>query len=198
MNRATGRLPTSLVTAMAKALDRLGFTPNTLTVLGFCGSAAAALLLAAGHPLTASAVFLAASSLDMMDGTLARLQRKATVFGALLDSTLDRYSEAAMLAGLAYYRAVRTELDVATLLLILAALVGSIMVSYVRARAEGLGLSGKTGIFQRPLRVVAVTAAVAIPPAMVPLLVLLAVGSHATVVHRVFSVWRQSKDRAAV
>jgi CDP-diacylglycerol--glycerol-3-phosphate 3-phosphatidyltransferase len=182
----------SLLAAVARGLDRLGFTPNTLTIVGFLGSALAAVILAAGYPLIACIIFLLSSAVDMLDGTLARIQGRITRFGALLDSTLDRYAEAALLSALAYHKYASSELGAPLLVAILACLVGSLMVSYIRARAEGLGLSGKTGIFQRPERVVALSAALAFPTLTLPLLVALGIGTHVTVAQRLVYVWRQS------
>lgn len=195
MDPAAGRPLGHLLKALARVLDSLGLTPNGLTVVGFLGSTAGALILAAGHPLPGAAVFLLASALDMMDGTLARLQGTTTRFGALLDSTLDRYSEVAILTGLVYYKLSRSELEPMLLILILSTLAGSLMVSYVRARAESLGLSGKTGIFQRPERVLALSIAIVLPSMTVPILATLALGTHITVVQRLIHCWRQTRDR---
>lgn len=193
MDPAAGRPLASLVLKLARGLNRLRISPNVLTIVGFSGTVASALVLALGYPIPAALLFLAASGLDMLDGTLARLQNKTTPFGALLDSTLDRYGEAVFLVALAYQRGNQGGLDLSQFMLLMATLAGSILVSYVRARAEGLGLSGKTGWFQRPERVILLAAAVAIAPLTVALLAILAVGTHLTVAQRILDIWRQTK-----
>lgn len=151
---------------------KMGITPNGITAAGFVGN-----LLALWFFLDAAQcwtdgprnpyvligwggfIILAASLFDMMDGRLARMGNMSSQFGALWDSTLDRYSELVTLFGISL---VFIEADwFWTGVITFAALVGSIMVSYVRARAEGLGIECKVGLMQRPERVV-VTAVAAI------------------------------------
>ncbi len=137
---------------VVRPLSRLGVTPNMLTVLGLAGNVAAAVLAADGRFLPAGALVLISSALDMFDGALARATGQATPFGSVFDATVDRVSEAAVLFGLLVYfsdRGGRTEE-----LLIFVAVVGSILVSYVRARAEIIGLTMKEGAFTRFERVV--------------------------------------------
>ena len=145
----------------------LHVTPNVVTVMGLIGNAIAACLFVqaaqrVGNDETSAysmvawggVAILLSGLLDMMDGRLARLGNLSSKFGALLDSSLDRYSELLTLSGIAllllrsgdnwFWAAVAT----------FAAIIGSVMVSYVRARAEGLGISCKVGLMQRPERVV--------------------------------------------
>lgn len=137
---------------MTRALQRLKITPNQVTVAGTVLTVAAAALVATNHLIIAGIVFLAAGSCDMLDGALARLSKQVTPFGAFLDSTLDRFSEGVMFAAIAYLLATQARtLDVA---LVALALVGSVMVSYTRARAESLGLECKVGLMSRPERVI--------------------------------------------
>ncbi len=144
-----------------RAMLRLGITPNVVTFVGFVGNVCATglfVVAATGveRPLTwlgwGGAVILFAGLFDMMDGRLARVGGLVSRFGAFWDSTLDRYSELLSLAGIVafFFSMGDTLWGVVTLL----ALVGSIMVSYVRARAEALGIECKVGIMQRPERVV--------------------------------------------
>jgi len=150
----------------------LHITPNVVTFLGFLGNLVALwLFIRAAQTFSVAEadayrligwggmVILAAGLFDMMDGRLARLSGKSTLFGALWDSTLDRYSELVTLFGicLVFIRADWFWMGVTTF----AAMVGSVMVSYVRARAEGLDIECKVGLMQRPERVV-VTAVMAI------------------------------------
>lgn len=162
-----------VINPLIKGMIRIGITPNIITLIGLLGNVAAMVLFlyAAQYledgqaPLAFSfigwggAVILFAGIFDMMDGRLARMGNMSSTFGALWDSTLDRYSELITLFGICIIliKAGWFWMGVITFL----AMVGSVMVSYVRARAEGLGIECKVGLMQRPERVV-VTAVVAI------------------------------------
>ncbi len=153
-----------VINPFVRLLIRCGVTPNMVTTIGLLGNiAAAGVLVWAGmhsspgnynYPLVAlaGALIIAFSLFDMLDGQVARLGGMASTFGAMYDSVLDRYCELFTLGGIAYYF-IQTGQTGASLITFLA-LVGSIMVSYVRARAEGLGLECKIGFMQRPERVV--------------------------------------------
>lgn len=162
-----------VINPLIKGMIRIGITPNIITTIGLLGNIAAmglflgsARCLEAGETQQAfsligwgGAVILFAGLFDMMDGRLARMGNMSSTFGALWDSTLDRYSELITLFGICIVliKAGWFWMGVVTFL----AMVGSVMVSYVRARAEGLGIECKVGLMQRPERVV-VTAVVAI------------------------------------
>lgn len=163
----------AVINPLIQAMVKVGITPNMVTAIGFLGNLGATALfvmaaLVAGRGDTAEAMemigwggatILFAGLFDMMDGRLARVSGKSSVFGALWDSTLDRYSEMVSLFGVSivflsfgwFWTGVVTY----------AAVLGSVMVSYVRARAEGLGIECKVGLLQRPERVV-ITALAAI------------------------------------
>lgn len=133
-------------------LSRLGISPNMLTLFGVLGNVGAGVLAASGEFWQAGVVMLAFSALDFLDGALARATGQATPFGSVFDSVLDRVSEAAVLFGLLWYfsdHGGRTEE-----LLLFVAVVSSILVSYVRARAEIIGLKMREGVFTRTERVV--------------------------------------------
>jgi len=134
---------------------------------------------------------LFAGSLDMLDGALARATNQASRFGALLDSTLDRYSELVLLGGLVLWSASRNALD--ELLLAFAALGGSLMVSYVKARAEGLGFSCEVGILTRPERVIILGLGL-LTGLVLPALAIIAVLANVTAVQRLIHVWWAAKD----
>ncbi|MBI2866296.1 MAG: CDP-alcohol phosphatidyltransferase family protein [Chloroflexi bacterium] len=174
----------------ARLLSRLGATPNQITVSGLLLSAGAGALLALGQFPWAGALLLVAGALDLLDGALARLSGQATPFGAVLDSTVDRASEALVLGGLlAFYG--RTG-PYYLVLLVFSFLVGSFLVSYVRARAEAAGLKGETGVLPRGERVVLL--ALALFLGIVPwVLGLLTVLAFVTVLQRLALVWRQSR-----
>lgn len=141
----------------ARGLHALGLTPNSVTLLGFAVSLGAAALVGGGFLLAGGAVFLAGSVLDLLDGALARLTGRATRFGALLDSVMDRLGEAALFLGMAVY-ALRADLSDGRLtffvVVLILALVFSQTVSYLRARGESLGVFSRTGLMTRPERVV--------------------------------------------
>ncbi len=154
-----------VINPLVRLMIAIGITPNMVTTIGLLGNiAAAALLVVAGYRtgLTgevpwslvtwAGGLIIGFSLFDMLDGQVARLGNMASTFGAMYDSVLDRYCELFTLGGIAYFfiQAGRLGSSLVTFL----AIVGSIMVSYVRARAEGLDLECKVGFMQRPERVV--------------------------------------------
>ena len=140
----------------ARALQTLGFSPNLVTILGFCIALVSAALVAAGFLLAGGVVFLLGGVLDLMDGALARLTGRVTRFGALLDSVMDRLGEAGLFLGMAIY-GLRAGLGEGRLLffivVLVLALVTSQTVSYLRARGEALGIATRTGLMTRPERV---------------------------------------------
>lgn len=157
-----------VINPFVRLLIRIGVTPNMVTTIGLLGNiAAAAILVYAGYTGSpgnmnyglvtwAGAIIILFSLFDMLDGQVARLGGMASTFGAMYDSVLDRYCELFTLGGISYYL-IQTGY-VGGALITFIALVGSIMVSYVRARAEGLGLECKIGFMQRPERVVVTSA----------------------------------------
>lgn len=158
-----------VINPFVRLLINMGVTPNMVTTIGFLGNVAAAVLLVyvgyncAGSPdydmvTWAGALIIGFSLFDMLDGQVARLGNMASRFGAMYDSVLDRYCELFNLGGIAYYLIQTGHL--AGALITFLALVGSLMVSYVRARAEGLGIECKMGFMQRPERVVVTAAAI--------------------------------------
>ena len=141
----------------ARALHRLGLTPNIVTILGFLVALGAAALVGAGYLWIGGLVFLAGALLDLLDGALARYTQKESRFGALLDSVFDRLGEAALFLGIAVYGLLAELGEGRTLFLmtaVMSALITSQMVSYLRARGEGLGIFSKAGLMTRPERVV--------------------------------------------
>jgi len=141
-----------LIQPIARLLMRLGLTPNAVTVLGFLLSAAVALVLATGRLTLAGLLLIATLAFDAVDGTMARTQGTTSRFGAFLDSTLDRWTELFLYGALVWhYLQLGQNLYV---LLAVAAMSTSVMVSYTRARAEGVGLPCKEGIFTRFERMV--------------------------------------------
>ncbi len=155
MNRTHARrlLSSYVEVPVARLLARVGLTPNAITLLGMGGAVLGGYLASEGLLAAAGAATLAAGALDLFDGSVARVTGRKTRFGALLDSTADRVSEAVLLVGLAvFYAREPTTLGV---FLACAAMAGSMMVSYVRARAGGLRVDCEVGMFTRPERVAA-------------------------------------------
>ena len=182
--------PRHWLNPLVAALARTGMTPNALTWLGFGMSAGAGALAAVGALPLAGWLSLLAGSLDMLDGALARATNQASRFGALLDSTLDRYNEIVLLGGVALWAASRNALD--ELILAFAALGGSLMVSYIKARAEGLGFSCDVGILTRPERVLILGLGL-LTGFVLLALAIIAVLANATAVQRLIHVWRAAK-----
>lgn len=142
-----------LIRPVAGAFARLGVHPNTVTLLGFVLSVGVAAILASGRLRLAGVLLIATLAFDAVDGTLARLEGRVSPFGAFLDSTLDRWTELFLYGALIWrYLVAGDNLGV---LLAVAALATSFMVSYTRARAEGIGLTCKEGVFTRFERLLA-------------------------------------------
>jgi len=180
-----------------KLLARTPVTPNTLTWLGFLITAGAAALIITEHLFAAGFVVLVAGVFDMLDGALARLTNRATPFGGILDSTLDRVSEAILLLGLL---AVFTrDQKVAESLLIGIVLFGSLMVSYLRSRIEAMGIECKIGLFTRPERVIILALGLLLSRfeyALVIALIIIAVFSFFTAGQRLYHAWCRIKEQA--
>lgn len=175
---------------LVRGLARLNLHPNAITIAGFLLNVGAAAIVATGRVAWGGLATLLASSTDALDGTLARLTAKQSRFGAFLDSTLDRLSEGVVFLGLVVYfigEGAFTGVYLTTL-----ALLGSVMVSYTRARAEGLGYTCKVGLLTRPIRVLILGVGM-LTPWLVPTLVLLVVLTWVTVLQRVMHVYRESR-----
>lgn len=137
---------------VARFFNNLGLTANAVTVFGFVLTVAVAAVLAAGHTQLAGVLFIVTLAFDAVDGTLARLTGTSSPFGAFLDSTLDRWAEIAIYGALVWNFLVLN--DDRGVLLAVAALAASLMVSYTRARAEGIGVPCKEGLLTRFERLV--------------------------------------------
>ncbi len=177
-------------------LARTSITPNAITWFGFSLAVGGAVLIVTGHLLAAGLVVLIAALFDILDGALARYTNRVTQFGAVLDSTLDRLSDAALLLGILVLYA-REQL-VPQILLVGLALLGSLLVSYIRAKAEALGLECEVGLFTRAERVVVLALGLLlsqIDNALVIALGITVIFSFFTAGQRLVYVWRQTKNR---
>ena len=174
---------------LSALLARLGVQPNVLSLIGFFIASAAGAVVAAGHITYGGLLFFLSGPFDALDGSLARIAGLETRFGAFLDSFIDRYSEAVVLFGILYWSSLRSS----HILVILSflTLLGSLMVSYSRARAEGLNISCKVGLFTRLERFIVLTLALLTKQLLIGL-VILACLTNFTALQRMFHVYRQS------
>ncbi len=184
--------------ALMTAIGRIPLTPNQITVVGFCLTCVAAGLAAFGYLLAAGLVLVFAGTCDILDGAVARTTKASYPYGAFLDSTLDRYSEGVIYLGLAaYFVTLHGPLQRWLVLATLAALAGSFLVSYVRARAQSLGFSCETGLFARPERVVVTVIGLILggylPVVLYAVVFLLALITNVTALQRIREVWLQGR-----
>jgi len=178
---------------VVRVLARTPITPSVLTWFGFILALGAAALVITSHLFAAGFVVLIAGFFDILDGALARRIEQATPFGAVLDSTLDRLSEAVVLLAIL----VSFSGTPLLVLLVFLALLGSLLVSYIRARAEAAGLECRLGLFTRPERVVVLALGLLLSHlanALVIALVIIVVFSFVTVGQRLVYVWQQRKS----
>jgi len=174
------------------ALRWLKVTPNEVTIAGTILNVAAAALVVTDHLIYAGIVVLVAGCFDMLDGALARLAEKVTPFGAFLDSTLDRVSEGVILAAIAYLLASQGRAVDAALVVL--ALLGGVLVSYTRARAESLGVECKVGLMSRPERVILLALGLFFNVLSYVIYIMLVLTVF-TVVQRVVHTYRQLSNR---
>ncbi|MDQ2689450.1 MAG: CDP-alcohol phosphatidyltransferase family protein [Chloroflexota bacterium] len=190
-----GRAVLAPIVRLAMALH---LTPNTITVIGLLITLVASLLVANGQLLLGAAILTAGSLLDAVDGALARAQGGGTAFGGFLDSTLDRAGEAVLFIGIGAWLLASLAEPAWPMLALMVALAGSFLVSYSHARAQGIGLAANVGLAPRTERLVLVIAGVALAGlgfviGLIGALVIIAGLTVATVVQRIWHVWRLSQ-----
>jgi CDP-diacylglycerol--glycerol-3-phosphate 3-phosphatidyltransferase len=197
-------LPASWIATVLRSADRfshflvrLKVSPNVLTVLGLLAGAAVGFFYAAEHPGLAAAFILVCGIFDILDGKVAKNADRKSLFGAIFDSSLDRYSEFFMYIGLAYH--LRHGWGV---WLMFFAFLGSTMVSYTRARAEGLGVDCQVGMMQRAERLILLFLGTVVgivfrvlDPAILAVMAFTTVISNFTAVQRIFYVRKYEKSR---
>lgn len=169
-------------------LNKLGIHPNTITLFGLAGHMAAAVLLAMGEIQWGGLVVLLTAPVDALDGTMARLRGKVTRFGGFLDSVVDRYAELTLLGGLLVYYVQQAQWLPA--FLVYAAAAGSIMVSYTKARGEGLGIKVNVGLLTRVERYIVIIPCLLLN---IPLVMvwILAIFTNITALQRIFAIRKQ-------
>ena len=186
----------NLLEPITRTTLSFGIHPNVLTLLGFGITVLSGILFAIGSFRWAGVVLFVGGSCDVMDGHLARITDQKSTFGALLDSTLDRYAEIVVFMGITVYylyNASTNPLNEIWIIFAITGLTGSLMVSYVRARAEGLGQECKVGLMQRPERVICLGLGALFGELFLPVaLVLIAVVSNLTAVSRLYHIWKQA------
>jgi CDP-diacylglycerol--glycerol-3-phosphate 3-phosphatidyltransferase len=181
------------------ALGRVPLTPNQVTVVGLLLTFVAATLVAFGELRWAGVVLIVAGTCDILDGALARSTHTSYPYGAFLDSTLDRYSEGAIYIGLAaYFVSAGGPYERWLVLATFAALAGSFLVSYVRARAQSLGFTCESGLFARPERVVVTVIGLVFSGVLggwvlYGVVFLLAILTNLTALQRIREVWLQGR-----
>jgi CDP-diacylglycerol--glycerol-3-phosphate 3-phosphatidyltransferase len=175
---------------VARLLLGARLRPNQLTVLGLFASVLSAIAFAADRPVVGALLLIVAGALDILDGALARVSGQVSPFGAFLDSVLDRYSDLLVLAGLVVLFGRRGAL--ADVLATLAALVGTVMVSYTRARAESVGVECRVGFMERGERMLTLILG-ALLGLLVPAVWVVAVGANLTAVYRIVHTHRATR-----
>jgi CDP-diacylglycerol--glycerol-3-phosphate 3-phosphatidyltransferase len=186
-----------ITTPIVPFLSKIGITPDILTIIGCVVNIGAAALVAMNNLLVGGILTLVSGLFDILDGALARYTGKSTKFGALLDSTLDRVSEAVIFFGLVILYAGMGDLLMCSLAI--AALIFSFLISYVRARAEGLDIDCSVGFFTRTERVLIMAFglifSILIPYLMLAILSILVIFSFITVIQRIVHVYKQTRNK---
>lgn len=184
----------NLLTPLVNLLIKLDINPNIFTTVGLIISMVSAYFFAIGGLRIAGLLILLAGTFDVIDGMVARASHRVTKFGALYDSTLDRYAEVIVFFGLAYYFV--SQGWFVTSVAVSVALGGSIMVSYVRARAEGLGFQCKVGIMQRQERIVYIGFGALIHKyVLIAVIFMIAALANLTAIQRLYHVWSVENNR---
>ena len=179
-----------LLVPVAGFLNRLGIRPNTVTMIGLAGTAGCAVLIGFGQMTWAGLLLLVMGPVDALDGALARLRNEASAWGAFVDSVTDRYSELAIFFGFSVYFLVHAN-PVGVLLAYLAA-AGSVLVSYIKARADASKLDANVGLLTRVERYIVLIPGLIFNLPM-PVVVIIAVFAHFTALQRIFRVRRDAR-----
>jgi CDP-diacylglycerol--glycerol-3-phosphate 3-phosphatidyltransferase len=189
LSQFIGKICKAILDLIVAAMAALRINPNLLTFLGFLITMIAAVCLARGKFWQAGLVIMLAGIFDMLDGRVARTTNSVTKFGAFFDSVLDRYSDIAMFLGLMIYYSKAQRLSYTLLSGVV--LMGAVMTSYTRARAESLIPKCKVGFMERPERLV-LTILGALTDRMAPVLWVMAFFSNLTVIHRIAYTWKEA------
>jgi len=170
----------------------LGLYPNTMTLLGLIGNIVGAILIGAGHMTIGGVVVLVMGIVDTLDGTMARLRGMPSDFGAFVDSVTDRYSELVIFGGLMYFYIQKG--DWLSVLAVYLAASGSVLVSYVRARAASLGMDTKVGLLSRLERYLVLAPSLVLNIPWVGVWII-GIFANITAIQRIIDVRRQARDQ---
>ena len=173
-------------------LNRIGLSPNTITLLGLVGTTIGAYVIAQGKMTTGAFILLASVLVDAFDGTMARLRGEPSDFGGFVDSVSDRYAELVTFGGLLYY--FLTQNDYPGVVISFIAAAGSVLVSYVKARAEGLGFTAKVGILTRFERYIVLIPLLVFNQPFIAVIII-AVLANITAYQRILHVRTQGRER---
>jgi CDP-diacylglycerol--glycerol-3-phosphate 3-phosphatidyltransferase len=184
-----GKICRAILDIIVKTVSALKIHPNYLTLIGFLTTILAAFYLAKGKFLNAGMIIIVAGIFDMLDGRVARITNNVTRFGAFFDSVLDRYSDIAIYLGLMVYYSKGQRISYVILSGV--AMMGSLMTSYTRARAESLIPLCKVGFMERPERLVLLIIGM-LANRMAPVLWIIAFFSNMTVIHRIVFTWKEA------
>lgn len=206
MERAVGKEPVTFTDLLRKRfknildpigafLNRLGIQPNTITIAGLIGNMVASVLLGMGHLTAGGIIVLLMGPIDALDGTMARLLEQPTHFGGFVDSVTDRYSELVILGGvLVYFLRIGNPYGVA---LVYLAAAGSVLVSYIRARAQSAGYEAKVGLFTRVERFLVLAPGLIFQQPLIAV-GLIAVFANITAFQRILFVRQEARARSDV
>ncbi len=188
-SRLIGKFCKAILDLIVDTVSILGVNPNFLTFVGFTITIFASVCFARGKFLEAGLIIILAGIFDMLDGRVARITNSVTNFGAFFDSVLDRYSDIAMFLGLMIYYSKAQRLTY--MILSGVVMMGAVMTSYTRARAESLMPLCKVGFLERPERLVLMIIG-ALSNRMAPVLWVMAFFSNLTVIHRIAYTWKEA------
>ena len=182
-----------IINPIARVVSLTGISPNGVTIIGFLLMIAVGLVLSQGYLRLAGVLLIVAAFFDAIDGALARMQDRVTRFGAFFDSTFDRYAEAAVFLGILVYF---LRQDAGTeVILTYTAIIGSLMVSYTRARGEGLGVSIRGGLLSRLERMVILVLCLLLNQLTIALWILAPL-TNLTALQRIGLTWRAMQEDA--
>ena len=174
---------------IGRIVAKTNLSPNAITIIGLVLNFAVAAVIASGNLILGGVLLLLAGGFDVIDGAVARATGQVSRFGSFFDSTMDRYADAVILGGLMLYF-INEDSGTWSIMLTFATLVGSLMISYSRSKAESLDLRGDVGFAQRAERVIILSAGLMLGfPVWV--VGILAVVTHLTVLQRIIHVWRE-------
>jgi CDP-diacylglycerol--glycerol-3-phosphate 3-phosphatidyltransferase len=183
-----------VIDPVAQLLNRLGLTPNTVTLMGLVGNTIGAVMLAQGNMLAGGLMVILMGPVDALDGAMARLRGEPTDFGAFIDSVTDRYSEIVIFGGLLIHYLVQANFQMAVVAY--AAAAGSLLVSYVRARGQSLKMDTKIGLLTRMERYLVLVPSLIFNVPDIGLWII-AVLANLTAIQRIIDVRRQARLRAS-